>query len=190
MFIQTEPTPNPATLKFIPGKTVLDDGTVDFRAKSEAAGSPLAHRLFDVDGVTGVFLGLRLHLRDQGRGASGSTSSRPSSAPSWSTTCPGAPVVDSGENDRPGRAVRATTMPRTRTRSRPSRSCWTRACARRLPTMAATSSSTASRMASCSCTCAAPAPAVRVRRRRCATASRTCSSTSAPTCRRCGPSSD
>ena len=57
MFIQTEPTPNPATLKFMPGKTVLGDGTVDFRAKSEARASPLAQRLFDVDGVTGVFLG-------------------------------------------------------------------------------------------------------------------------------------
>ena len=57
MFIQTEPTPNPATLKFIPGKTVLGDGTVDFRDKSEAGGSPLAQRLFAVDGVAGVFLG-------------------------------------------------------------------------------------------------------------------------------------
>jgi Fe-S cluster biogenesis protein NfuA len=57
MFIQTEPTPNPATLKFIPGKIVLGDGTVDFRDKEEAGTSPLARRLFGVDGVTGVFLG-------------------------------------------------------------------------------------------------------------------------------------
>ncbi len=57
MFIQTEPTPNPATLKFIPGKSVLGDGTADFRAKTEADASPLAQRLFDVDGVRGVFLG-------------------------------------------------------------------------------------------------------------------------------------
>ena len=57
MFIQTEPTPNPATLKFIPGKTVLGDGTAEFRAMIEAAASPLALRLFDVDGVSGVFLG-------------------------------------------------------------------------------------------------------------------------------------
>lgn len=57
MFIQTEPTPNPATLKFVPGKTVLGDGTVDYRDRSEASASPLARRLFDVDGVTGVFLG-------------------------------------------------------------------------------------------------------------------------------------
>jgi len=57
MFIQTEPTPNPATLKFIPGKTVLGDDTLDYRSKSEATDSPLATRLFEIDGVTGVFLG-------------------------------------------------------------------------------------------------------------------------------------
>jgi Fe-S cluster biogenesis protein NfuA len=57
MFIQTEPTPNPATLKFIPGRTVLGEGSVDYRARDEAAGSPLALRLFDVEGVSGVFLG-------------------------------------------------------------------------------------------------------------------------------------
>jgi Fe-S cluster biogenesis protein NfuA len=57
MFIQTEPTPNPATLKFIPGKTVLDEGTADFRLSSEAASSPLARRLFEIEGVEGVFLG-------------------------------------------------------------------------------------------------------------------------------------
>jgi Fe-S cluster biogenesis protein NfuA len=57
MFIQTEPTPNPATLKFLPGKVVLGDGSVDYRSKAEAADSPLASRLFEIDGVTGVFLG-------------------------------------------------------------------------------------------------------------------------------------
>ncbi len=58
MFIQTEATPNPATLKFIPGKAVLSSGTADFRSQSEAAeSSPLAARLFDIDGVEGVFLG-------------------------------------------------------------------------------------------------------------------------------------
>src|SRR5215510_2633339 len=57
MFIQTEPTPNPATLKFLPGKVVLGDGTVDYRSKAEAAGSPLATRLFEIEGVAGVFLG-------------------------------------------------------------------------------------------------------------------------------------
>ncbi len=58
MFIQTEGTPNPATLKFLPGKTVLASGTREFRDASEAEpASPLAARLFGVDGVAGVFLG-------------------------------------------------------------------------------------------------------------------------------------
>jgi len=57
MFIQTEQTPNPATLKFIPGRAVLDDGTADFASADDAARSPLARRLFDVDGVSRVFLG-------------------------------------------------------------------------------------------------------------------------------------
>jgi len=57
MFIQTEATPNPATLKFIPGKPVLAEGTADFTAKDEALASPLASRLFDIKGVRGVFLG-------------------------------------------------------------------------------------------------------------------------------------
>ncbi|MEN8196197.1 MAG: NifU family protein [Pseudomonadota bacterium] len=58
MFIQTEQTPNPATLKFIPGQAVLTDGTVDFRSADEAMGkSPLAERLFRIDDVSGVFLG-------------------------------------------------------------------------------------------------------------------------------------
>ena len=57
MFIQTEVTPNPATLKFMPGKTVLGSGTLDFRAPAEAVNSPLATRLFDIEGVKGVFFG-------------------------------------------------------------------------------------------------------------------------------------
>jgi Fe-S cluster biogenesis protein NfuA len=58
MFIQTEATPNPATLKFLPGKEVLVDGTADFRdADSAAAASPLAGKLFSVPGVTGDFFG-------------------------------------------------------------------------------------------------------------------------------------
>ena len=57
MFIRTETTPNPATLKFLPGRAVLSEGTRDFRDPDTAAVSPLAARLFEVDGVTGVFLG-------------------------------------------------------------------------------------------------------------------------------------
>ena len=57
MFIQTEATPNPATLKFIPGRLVLDTGTMEFSSAESAARSPLAERLFAVSGVTGVFYG-------------------------------------------------------------------------------------------------------------------------------------
>ncbi len=57
MFIQTESTPNPATLKFLPGLTVLDMGTADFPSAEAAAKSPLARRIFAAGGVNGVFLG-------------------------------------------------------------------------------------------------------------------------------------
>ncbi|MEM1363477.1 MAG: NifU family protein [Pseudomonadota bacterium] len=57
MFIQTEATPNPATLKFLPGKLVLEAGTADFPSPESAGNSPLAGRVFAVDGVSGVFLG-------------------------------------------------------------------------------------------------------------------------------------
>jgi Fe-S cluster biogenesis protein NfuA len=57
MFIQTEATPNPATLKFLPGRTVLASGTLDMRNPTEAARSPLAERLFRIDGIGGVFFG-------------------------------------------------------------------------------------------------------------------------------------
>jgi Fe-S cluster biogenesis protein NfuA len=57
MFIQTESTPNPATLKFLPGQSVLDAGTADFPTPEAGAKSPLARRIFAVGGVTGVFLG-------------------------------------------------------------------------------------------------------------------------------------
>jgi len=57
MFIQTEATPNPATLKFLPGKPVLGDGTREFRSADEAGASPLASSLFGIPGVTGVFFG-------------------------------------------------------------------------------------------------------------------------------------
>jgi Fe-S cluster biogenesis protein NfuA len=57
MFIQTESTPNPATLKFLPGQTVLEMGTADFPNAEAAAKSPLAKRIFAVGDVTGVFFG-------------------------------------------------------------------------------------------------------------------------------------
>ncbi|MCM2472602.1 NifU family protein [Rhizobium sp. CG5] len=57
MFIQTESTPNPATLKFLPGKVVMATGTADFRGAEGAADSPLAQRLFAIPGVSAVFFG-------------------------------------------------------------------------------------------------------------------------------------
>jgi Fe-S cluster biogenesis protein NfuA len=57
MFIQTETTPNPATLKFLPGQSVLDAGTADFPTEEAAAPSPLARRIFAAGDVAGVFLG-------------------------------------------------------------------------------------------------------------------------------------
>ena len=57
MFIQTEYTPNPQTLKFLPGKVVMDSGTAFFQNIEEGEHSPFAKRLFDIDGVEGVFFG-------------------------------------------------------------------------------------------------------------------------------------
>ena len=57
MFIQTEATPNPNVLKFLPGRVVSPDGPLDFPTQAEAAASPLARALFEIDGVAGVFFG-------------------------------------------------------------------------------------------------------------------------------------
>ncbi len=57
MFIETEVTPNPETLKFLPGRTILETGTASFNDPAGADASPLAEAMFGLDGVTGVFLG-------------------------------------------------------------------------------------------------------------------------------------
>jgi Fe-S cluster biogenesis protein NfuA len=57
MLIETEATPNPATLKFLPGQPVMADGTRDFAEPEEAEASPLAQALFDLGDVSGVFFG-------------------------------------------------------------------------------------------------------------------------------------
>ena len=57
MFIQTEPTPNPLTLKFLPGRVVMEEGTIFFKNKSESSSSPLAKRLFLVEGIVSIFFG-------------------------------------------------------------------------------------------------------------------------------------
>ncbi len=57
MFIQTEETPNPATLKFLPGMTLLNTGTLEFKSPKEAAGNTLATKLFSNENIKGVFIG-------------------------------------------------------------------------------------------------------------------------------------
>ena len=57
MFIQTEQTPNPSTLKFLPGRVVMEKGTMDFASADTALPSPLAKRLFAIEGVERVFFG-------------------------------------------------------------------------------------------------------------------------------------
>ncbi|XP_043101998.1 NFU1 iron-sulfur cluster scaffold homolog, mitochondrial-like [Puntigrus tetrazona] len=57
MFIQTQDTPNPNSLKFLPGRVVLEAGTMDFAGPREAYCSPLARQLFRIDGVKSVFFG-------------------------------------------------------------------------------------------------------------------------------------
>jgi len=57
LFIQTEQTPNPSTLKFLPGRVVMEKGTLDFADSDSAKTSPLARRLFAIEGVDRVFFG-------------------------------------------------------------------------------------------------------------------------------------
>ena len=57
MFIQVEPTPNPLTLKFLPGRNVIKEGTIFYQNESEVLNSPFAKRMFAVDGVKSVFFG-------------------------------------------------------------------------------------------------------------------------------------
>ncbi|MFT4089648.1 MAG: NifU family protein [Asticcacaulis sp.] len=57
MFIQTEATPNPDVLKFLPGREVLGQGSLEFRDEADSEKSPLAHALFQIDGVAGVYFG-------------------------------------------------------------------------------------------------------------------------------------
>jgi len=57
MFIQTEETPNPATMKFLPGRDVMGQGTLEITSQESASQSPLAESLFKIDGVRSIFLG-------------------------------------------------------------------------------------------------------------------------------------
>ena len=87
MFIQTEATPNPATLKFLPGRAVLEAGTLDMPNKEAASQSPLAERLFDI-ARSAACSSAPTSSPSPRPAANGSSSSRRSSAPSWSISCP------------------------------------------------------------------------------------------------------
>ena len=140
MFIQTEATPNPATLKFLPGQPVVGSGPHDFRTPDEAGRSPLAERLFGIDGVSGVFLGQDFITVTKSDGE-------------WQHLKPailglimehylsGEPVLNDDGPSAAGEEERST-KPTARS-SRPSRSCSRPACGRRSPRMAATSPSRA-----------------------------------------------
>lgn len=73
MLIETEPTPNPATLKFLPGRVVMEQGVRDFADADEAEASPLASALFSIGDVTGVFFGKDFISVTLGPGGSWST---------------------------------------------------------------------------------------------------------------------
>ncbi len=70
MFIETQLTPNPATVKFLPGRTVMASGTIDFSSPEEAETSPLATALFSLGDVSGVFLGSDFISVTRGEGGS------------------------------------------------------------------------------------------------------------------------
>jgi hypothetical protein len=108
MFIQTEATPNPATLKFLPGRMVLEGGTAEFREADEAASSPLAQRLFAVPGVSSVFFGGDFITITKADG--GGSTRRRSSAPSWALS--GAPAEVGGSTET-GPSLKRTTRRRS-----------------------------------------------------------------------------
>ena len=95
MFIQTEATPNPARLKFLPGCEVLAEGTLDLRDKTQAADSPLAERLFAIPGIASVSFCMD-SITVTNTGATGSISSRRSSVRSSNISCRRRPCCAGG----------------------------------------------------------------------------------------------
>ena len=187
MFIQTEATPNPATLKFIPGPPrARAAARLEFLDPETSKASPLAARLFEIEGVKGVFFGTDFISVTKGEGE-------------WQHLKPailgvimehylsGAAVTDAQPTEAEAEKPTSSSRPRTKRRSRPSRSCSRPASARPWRRTAAISPSRAFATGWSISTCAAPARAARARRRRCATASRICSGTSSPRCKRSVP---
>ena len=93
MFIQTEPTPNPEVLKFLPGREVLADGAREFRDEDEAAVSPLARALFDLGDVTRVFFGADFLTVTKGEGVDWSHLKAPVLAAIMDHFTSGAPIL-------------------------------------------------------------------------------------------------
>ena len=161
MFIETESTPNPATLKFLPGREVMGDrGTADFASAEAAARSPLAARIFALPGVARVFLGADFVTVTQAGDADWQALRPQVLGAVMDHFMSGLPVLEGAgrRRRRRGRARTISTppMPRSSTRSR---TCSTPASARRWPATAATSCSAASATAWCGCTSRAPARA-------------------------------
>jgi Fe-S cluster biogenesis protein NfuA len=77
MYIETERTPNPATLKFLPGRTVSESGGIDFASPEAAEGSPLATALFSLGDVEGVFVGRDFISVTKAEGAADWTALKP-----------------------------------------------------------------------------------------------------------------
>ena len=99
MFIQTQPTPNPATLKFLPGQDVSPSTPYEFASQDEAAASPLASALFGVNGVTGVFFGSDFVSITKNEDAD------------WSVVKPQALAVFTISSTRPCRLANETLLP-------------------------------------------------------------------------------
>jgi len=178
MFIQTEQTPNPATLKFLPGRDVMVSGTADFPTAEAARRSPLAERLFGIEGVAGIFFG------------SDFITVTKTADKDWHLMKPailgaimehftaGKPIIvesatpagdEAGEDSDIVSQIKELIDTRV---LRPS------------PRMAAISSSTVSPMVSSICTCRARARAARARPRPSSPGSRTCSGTTSRKCKR------
>ena len=104
MFIQTEVTPNPATLKFLPGRAVLESGTLDMPTKEAAAQSPLAAALFEIPRCRRRLLRRRLHLGHQARTATGNSIKPAILGAIMEHFISGAPLLASGATSEAGEA--------------------------------------------------------------------------------------
>ena len=102
MFIQTEPTPNPATLKFLPGQTIMASGTADFASTDEAGRSPLAARLFEVRGVARVFLGSDFVSITKAEGEEWHILKPAILGALMEHLTAGRPIIEGGDGDAPG----------------------------------------------------------------------------------------